>query len=106
MWTGLWPDRPTHEVPIGHITNGVHIPTWMGAEYRSLFDRHLGSDWMSRRALPETWANVDQISDAGSRRPKPLKRLGWLKSWAVTWILTPCLLGLRDVLPLINGRPC
>ena len=74
MWTALWPERPTHEVPIGHITNGVHIPTWIGSEYRSLFDRHLGSDWMSRRALPETWDNIENISDAELQAAKAAQK--------------------------------
>ncbi len=61
MWASLWPDRPVDEVPIGHVTNGVHVPTWVGSEMRSLLDRHLGGDWMERVADPETWAAVDQI---------------------------------------------
>ena len=74
MWTGLWPDRPTHEVPIGHITNGVHIPTWIGSEYRALFDQYLGSDWMNRRALSETWDNVENISDAELQAAKTAQK--------------------------------
>ena len=29
MWQGLWPERPVDEVPIDHITNGIHVPTWV-----------------------------------------------------------------------------
>ncbi len=64
MWHALWPERDVAQVPIGHVTNGVHIPTWIGAPIRELFDRHLGGDWMGRAADPETWAAVDQIPDA------------------------------------------
>jgi glycogen phosphorylase len=63
MWQGLWPSRPPEEVPIGHVTNGVHVPTWVGAPMRELLDRHLGPDWMARSADPETWATVDAIPD-------------------------------------------
>jgi starch phosphorylase len=63
MWTGLWPDRPVEEVPIGHVTNGVHLPTWLGRPMRELLDRHLGEDWLHRAADPQTWKPVAGISD-------------------------------------------
>jgi alpha-glucan phosphorylase-like protein len=44
MWKGLWPDRDPSEVPIGHITNGVHPLFWMAPASQTLFDRHL-PDW-------------------------------------------------------------
>ena len=63
MWHALWDDRPVDEVPIGHVTNGVHLPTWIGPAMRELFDRHLGEGWLERAADPETWAAVDAIPD-------------------------------------------
>jgi starch phosphorylase len=64
MWKALWPDRAVDAVPIGHVTNGVHYPTWVGAPMRELLDRHLGEDWLERAADPETWSAVDRIPDA------------------------------------------
>jgi glycogen phosphorylase len=64
MWQSLWPDLAVEEVPVGHVTNGVHIPTWIGTPMRELFDRHLGEGWMARTAEPDTWAAVDRIPDA------------------------------------------
>jgi glycogen phosphorylase len=64
MWHALWPDLPVGEVPVGHVTNGVHVPTWIGAPMRELFDRHLGEGWMAHSAEERTWAAVDQIPDA------------------------------------------
>jgi starch phosphorylase len=64
MWSGLWPGRPTDEVPIGHVTNGVHVPTWIGQSIRELLDRYLGDGWLARAADPDTWAAVDAIPDA------------------------------------------
>ncbi|MGQ0633672.1 MAG: alpha-glucan family phosphorylase [Planctomycetaceae bacterium] len=64
MWTGLYPGRAADEVPIGHITNGVHVPSWLAAPMRRLYDRHLGHDWVSRTAQPETWDPVAAIDDA------------------------------------------
>jgi starch phosphorylase len=64
MWHELWPDRAIEEVPIGHVTNGVHVPTWIGAPMRDLLDRHLGEDWCARAEDPATWEGIDSIPDA------------------------------------------
>jgi starch phosphorylase len=64
MWASLWPDRDVDAVPIGHITNGVHAPTWVGAPMRELLSRHLGGDWLERTADPETWTSVREIPGA------------------------------------------
>ena len=63
MWQPLWPGRGVDEVPIGHVTNGVHLPTWLGVPMRRLLDAHLGESWWESAADPATWAPVDQISD-------------------------------------------
>jgi starch phosphorylase len=59
MWRSLWPDRTVGDVPIGHVTNGVHLPTWMAPEMRALFARHLGPGWESRG----DWQGVATIPD-------------------------------------------
>jgi glycogen phosphorylase len=64
MWQPLFPERPVDTVPIGHVTNGVHVPTWMAPATRALLDRHLADGWMTRTADPDTWAAVDDIPDA------------------------------------------
>ncbi len=64
MWSWLWPGREPAEAPIGHVTNGVHVPTWIGTAMRALLDRHLRADWCSHAAEPEVWAAVDQIPAA------------------------------------------
>jgi glycogen phosphorylase len=63
MWQELWPGTPLDDVPITHVTNGVHVPTWIGGPMRALLDRHLGEGWITRAADPATWAGVDAISD-------------------------------------------
>ena len=45
MWHHLWPGIPEDEVPITHVTNGVHIPTWTSTETSLLFERYIGPDW-------------------------------------------------------------
>ena len=64
MWQGLWPDTPEEEVPIGHITNGVHLPSWQSDETARLFDRYLGPDWLENPVDQEVWQRVETIPDA------------------------------------------
>jgi glycogen phosphorylase len=64
MWLGLWPGLPVERVPIGHVTNGVHLPTWIGEPMRGLLDRHLGDGWSDRAADPQTWTGLDRVPDA------------------------------------------
>ncbi|MGH2946215.1 MAG: alpha-glucan family phosphorylase [Solirubrobacteraceae bacterium] len=61
MWHDLWPDRNVEDVPIAHVTNGAHIPTWIGNPMRDLLDRHLGAGWRNRAVDPATWEPVDGI---------------------------------------------
>ena len=46
MWTGLFPEKTEDEVPIGHITNGVHVPSWLAWQMQQLYDRIFVADWM------------------------------------------------------------
>ena len=62
MWQHLWPGHSGQDVPIGHITNGVHVATWMAEPMRALLDRRLGAGWMTRDD-PETWARLDDVPD-------------------------------------------
>lgn len=45
MWHPLWPDRPVDQVPIGHVTNGVHLPTWVGEHMAEILSGHIGPEW-------------------------------------------------------------
>ena len=51
-------------MPIGHITNGVHVQSWVAPQMHLLFDRHLGTDWPKRQRHPETWVGIDTVEDA------------------------------------------
>lgn len=64
MWQHLWPERPVDEVPIGHITNGIHTATWVSAENAALFARYLGPNWMEQSDAGELREHVDQIPSA------------------------------------------
>jgi len=63
MWTGLYPGKPEEEVPIGHITNGVHVPTWLAPQMSVLYDRHLGSDWREHAGQIHTWDGIENVED-------------------------------------------
>jgi starch phosphorylase len=63
MWNSLWPNRPEGEVPIGHITNGVHILSWLAPQQYELFETRLGQDWIMRMTHPDLWKQVDEIDD-------------------------------------------
>jgi starch phosphorylase len=64
MWTGLYPGRIEDAVPIGHITNGVHVPTWLAPQMARLYDRHLGSDWHMKSGKARTWEGIEKVEDA------------------------------------------
>jgi starch phosphorylase len=64
MWQGLWPDLPTHEIPIDYITNGVHTPSWIDSGLGALYTRYLGPRWAEEADDPELWARVLEIPDA------------------------------------------
>ena len=63
MWQALWPEQPIDGVPIIHVANGVHLPSWVGKPMRRLLDRHLGEHWPRRAADPATWAALDAVPD-------------------------------------------
>jgi len=63
MWRPLFGDASADEVPITHVTNGVHLPTFLSPPMLALLDRHLGEGWLGRASDPETWAPVDAIPD-------------------------------------------
>jgi starch phosphorylase len=64
MWQVLWPGRPVDEIPIGHITNGVHWGSWMAPVMQRLFEKELGRDWERRLALdPALIERISEIRD-------------------------------------------
>jgi starch phosphorylase len=64
MWHGLWPNRTVHEVPIGHVTNGVHVPSWLSSELNVLLQTHLGVGWQDSIVRPDMWIKVQTIDSA------------------------------------------
>ncbi len=63
MWTPLFPGRAEQDVPIGHITNGVHVPTWLAPQMHQVYDRHFGPDWRVRCGKPGFWEAIENVDD-------------------------------------------
>jgi starch phosphorylase len=61
MWAHLWPWRVEEEIPIGHITNGVHIPSWLAYPMHMLYDRVLRSDWQEWMGDAKVWQAIYNV---------------------------------------------
>jgi starch phosphorylase len=61
MWAHLWPWRAEEEIPIGHITNGVHVQTWLAYQMMQLYDRMFEPGWMARISYPEIWRGIYDV---------------------------------------------
>jgi starch phosphorylase len=77
QWGGLWPRLPTAEVPIGHVTNGVHLLSWVSREVDELLDAELGRFWRTIPGAPELWMQLLGAKDAllWEARHRSLERL-------------------------------
>ncbi|MBN1671969.1 MAG: alpha-glucan family phosphorylase [Kiritimatiellae bacterium] len=63
MWAHLWPTHPEDEIPIAHITNGVHVPSWIAQDNAALYDRYIGPEWRVKHHDEDTLARVADIPD-------------------------------------------
>jgi starch phosphorylase len=61
MWAHLWPWRVEEEIPIGHITNGVHVPSWLAYQMQQLYDRNFPVGWFHRMGEAEVWQKIFDI---------------------------------------------
>jgi starch phosphorylase len=75
MWQGLWPGVPEAEVPIGHVTNGVHFRSWISQEVDELYDRYLGPRWGEEPGDPAVWRRVERIPTEELWRTHERRRL-------------------------------
>ncbi len=63
MWRPIWPDTPEDDVPIGHVTNGVHTQTWVDPALARLLDQHAGQAWRGTPQDEASWSGVASIPD-------------------------------------------
>ncbi|MEI6810405.1 MAG: alpha-glucan family phosphorylase, partial [bacterium] len=74
MWAHLWPEKPENEVPIQHITNGIHVASWLSPDMTMLFDRYLGPDWHDDPSNEHVLAAIQEIPDEELWRARELAR--------------------------------
>ena len=74
MWSHVWPQRPVEEVPISHITNGIHVSSFISQEFAALFNRYLGPDWYMSSNKPENINRIDDIYDEELWRSHEMNR--------------------------------
>jgi glycogen phosphorylase len=63
MLAGLWPQIPPEENPVGYVTNGVHMPTFLAPEWVDMFNRFIGHGWTHRMHDPDNWARLQEMPD-------------------------------------------
>jgi len=63
-WQVLWPSSREDDVPVGHITNGVHVSTWLASGMQSLFAKHIGPNWREHLPDPDWWARIEHVHDS------------------------------------------
>ncbi|MCG8555152.1 MAG: alpha-glucan family phosphorylase, partial [Proteobacteria bacterium] len=64
MWQELWPRRRPSEVPIGHVTNGAHVDTWLANEIAQLYSDCLGAGWRTHLCRPDTWRHIEHMDES------------------------------------------
>ncbi len=74
MWAHVWPGHPVEEVPISHITNGIHISSWISIENSMLFNRYLGPEWEMKTRDEEVVNRIDGIYNEELWRSHELSR--------------------------------
>lgn len=63
MWKSLWPSKAASEAAISHVTNGVHLATWVQQEFGTMYDRYLGTQWRDNQDDQALWSKVAAIPD-------------------------------------------
>ena len=63
-WQVLWPHHREDEVPIGHVTNGVHVRTWVAPAMQELYQQHMDTHWVDHLNDPKMWARIEKVYDA------------------------------------------
>jgi len=74
MWSSIWKCFPESEVPIGHVTNGIHTTTWLAREFSEIFDRYLTPNWKNETDNQNIWNNIDVIPNEEIWREKQRRR--------------------------------
>ncbi|MBM3946669.1 MAG: alpha-glucan family phosphorylase, partial [SAR202 cluster bacterium] len=63
IWHSLWTESAGERAPVSHVTNGVHLPSWLAPELADLLDRYLGNEWLEHQDDAEVWDRVEAMPD-------------------------------------------
>jgi len=63
MWQPVWPDRPVEQVPLAYVTNGIHVPAWIGGAMNRIYRKYMGPDWIERHDEPALWERILDVPD-------------------------------------------
>jgi len=77
MWHNVWPSVPTDEVPIKHVTNGIHVRTWLAQDVGFTLDRYLSEEWKMTHRTTALWEGVMQIPMKSCGVPMNAAAPGW-----------------------------
>jgi len=80
MWNHVWPYRSEDEVPITHITNGIHVSSFISGEFAHLFERYLGPDWYKSSRKPENIRRINDIYEEELWRAHELNRSSLIRT--------------------------
>lgn len=59
MWKDLYPSLAVKDVPIGHITNGIHTPGWATQKAHEFWNKRLGVDWTAKLMDAKYWHKIE-----------------------------------------------
>jgi starch phosphorylase len=74
LWQWLYPQVPQPEIPIGAITNGIHVQTWISRDMANLLDRYLDPAWRKEEWRADLWADIDRVPDTEFWRTHEFRR--------------------------------
>ncbi|MAX23379.1 MAG: alpha-glucan phosphorylase [Phycisphaeraceae bacterium] len=76
MWRNIWPGLVKDEIPITHVTNGVHARSWLSGDLINLLDRYIGARWQDAPADQTVWEGIDEVPDEELWRVHERRRHG------------------------------
>ncbi len=74
LWQWMYPELPEQEIPIGAITNGIHVQTWISKEMAQIFDRYLPIEWRKEDWRKDVWEQIEHVPDTELWRTHEYRR--------------------------------
>lgn len=63
IWKNVFDAKDEKDVPIDYVTNGVHVPTWIGEDLFEIYEEVLGDRWLNLQDNPDIWKKILDIED-------------------------------------------